>query len=194
MWEDLAKKYHLWSLNWRAFYYLLGLEIKRFVSNPTRILDVGSGSGIFAEELRKLFPNSMIVCIDSSLEMCKLSRAIIGRAESLPFKDRSFDLITFIFSLHELKIFRALKEAFRVLKNSGWVYILDLDKNAPDGIKKFYKLVLRAIISPKYANHVERVWKEFESCENISKMLNELKFDVKLKKDFYSFRILAKKI
>lgn len=51
-----------------------------------------------------------------------------GTAESLPFEDSSFDLVIFGFCLYlcdRPDLFRIAQEADRVLKNPGWLTILD---------------------------------------------------------------------
>ncbi|MCS7144111.1 MAG: methyltransferase domain-containing protein [Archaeoglobaceae archaeon] len=194
MWDEIAKRYHSWSLNNRWYYYKIGLEIKRAIGEPKFILDVGSGSGIFAEELKNLFPDSKIFCLDSSNEMCKLSRGIRGEASFLPFKDKIFDLVTFCYSLHELEIQSALEEAKRVLLENGWIYIVDLNKYAPEVIKRTSKLILGNIMGLKYANHLEKTWNAFESCEEIVDRLTKMRFDVEWRKSLNEIRILAKKI
>ncbi|MCX8172678.1 MAG: class I SAM-dependent methyltransferase, partial [Archaeoglobaceae archaeon] len=72
MWDDIARQYWLWCINNRWYYHRLGMEIWKVVGEPKCILDVGSGPGVFAEELKKLFPTSNIVCLDASMEMCRL--------------------------------------------------------------------------------------------------------------------------
>lgn len=194
VWDDVAKSYHSWSISNRWFYFLLGLEIKKSVRSAEYILDVGSGPGILAEELKILFPESKIICVDTSFEMCRFSRGIRCEASSLPFKHSIFDLITFCFSLHELKIDSALEEASRVLKNGGVVYIVDLNKDAPEIIKRNLRLLLEKIISKEYAEHLEESWNAFESCEEIAEKLKKRGFGVECTKGLQEIRILAKKI
>ncbi|MEM3138778.1 MAG: methyltransferase domain-containing protein [Archaeoglobaceae archaeon] len=194
MWDELAKLYHSWSLSNRWYYYRIGLKIKKATGEPKCILDVGSGPGIFAEELKNLFPYSEIVCLDSSLEMCRISRGIRGKASYLPFKTHSFDLVTFCYSLHELEIQSALEEAKRVLRECGWILIVDLNKDAPEMIKRISKEILGKIISLKYAEHLEERWRAFESCEEIVYRLRKMEFRVEWRKTMNEILILAKKI
>ncbi len=51
-----------------------------------------------------------------------------GRGESLPFADRSVDVVLYFNSLHHVPIDlieRALAEAARVLKPQGWLYVME---------------------------------------------------------------------
>lgn len=194
MWDEIAKLYHSWSLNNRWYYYRIGLEIKKVIGDPKCILDVGSGPGIFAEELKNLFPYSEIVCLDSSLEMCRISRGIRGKASYLPFKNHSFDLVTFCYSLHELGIQSALDEAKRVLRDDGWILVVDLNKDAPEIIKRVSKHILGKIIGSAYADHLEESWNTFESCEEIVDRLRNMNFRVEWRKNIHEILILAKKI
>jgi len=194
MWDEISKRYHLWSLSNRWFYFLIGLEIKGRIDHAEYILDVGSGPGIFAEELAILFPKSKIVCFDASTEMCKLSRGIRGDASYLPFKENTFDIVTFFFSLHELEIASALEEAKRVLRRNGVIFIVDLNRDAPQILKRASKLILERIMGKKYAEHLEKTWREFKSCEEIAENLRRKGLEVECRKGLQEIRIIAKKI
>jgi len=78
------------------------------------ILDIGAGTGISA----KYFKN--IALLDQSIEMLKQSKGlrIVGKAESLPFKDKTFNNIISITSLHHTNIKRAIKEIKRISKKN----------------------------------------------------------------------------
>ncbi len=194
MWDEISKRYRSWSLDHRWFYYLTGLDVKRRVCHADYILDIGSGPGIFAEELGILFPDSEIICLDASLEMCKLSRGVRCGASFLPFKDEIFDIVTFIFSLHELEVDLALEEAKRVLKRNGIIYVVDLNRDAPKTIKSASKLILEKIIGKDYAEHLEKTWNAFKSCEEIAEKLKAKGLEVECGKTFQEIRIVAKKL
>lgn len=194
MWDEIAHRYYFWSLSCRWYYYRLALELRKIVKNPEFILDVGSGPGILAEELKNLFPDSKIVCLDSSLEMCRFSKGIRGEATFLPFKDETFDLVIFCFSLHEFEIQKALEEAKRVLKKNGLIFIVDLNIDCPEAIKTTLKLILGKIIGFKYFSHLEKAYNEFESCEKLLDRFIKMKFEVKWNKGLHEIMILAKKI
>lgn len=78
------------------------------------ILDIGAGTGISA----KYFKN--IVLLDPSKEMLKGAKGkkVIGKAEDIPFPDKTFDAIISITSLHHTKIKEAIKEIKRVSKKN----------------------------------------------------------------------------
>lgn len=91
----------------------------------TKILDVGCGTGISSDF------GCFAVGIDPSSGLLKYNHhlKILGAAESLPFKDNSFDYVISVTSLHNFKdILQSISEirrvgkkkfVFSVLKKSG---------------------------------------------------------------------------
>jgi arsenite methyltransferase len=101
-----------------------------------RVLEVGSGNGIFAREILEIVGASGHVWgIDSSGAMVNLARGIcpngrfiVGDAMNLPVGDLSFDVVT----ASQLLCFvsdvdKTLSEMFRVLRRGGRLVILDSD-------------------------------------------------------------------
>lgn len=102
------------------------LEIERVVELCleqlfiTKVLDVGCGSGLFAEAFA--LRNLNVTGIDKNPRMVKTAADMVlnaqfqeGTAEQLPFPDRSFDLVFLGHLLHESDApLLALKEACRV--------------------------------------------------------------------------------
>src|SRR3989338_3366943 len=85
------------------------------ISRTTKILDVGCGTGISSQF------DCCVVGIDPSvglLKQNKNSKKIIGFAESLPFKDNSFDYVISVTSMHNFKdIKKSIDEIKRVGRN-----------------------------------------------------------------------------
>ena len=104
------------------------LEVQRVVALSiedlvvTSVLDVGTGTGVFAEAFAKL--DLEVTGIDANAEMLAIARtyAPAGQfreapAEAIPFPDRSFDLVFLGHVLHETdKPMEALTEARRVAR------------------------------------------------------------------------------
>ena len=104
------------------------LEVDRVVDlslegiQATNVLDVGTGSGIFAEAFSKRGMNA--TGIDPNPEMLKAAKEFVtagkfqqGIIEEIPFKDKSFDLVFLGHVLHESdNIVKALSESKRVAK------------------------------------------------------------------------------
>jgi len=100
------------------------------------VLDIGSGSGIFAREMLEVIGDSGHVCgVDSVESMVNISRGICpggeflrGDATELPVEDSTYDVVT----ASQLLCFvpdvaKAISEMFRVLKPGGRLVILDSD-------------------------------------------------------------------
>lgn len=98
----------------------LAQEIKANVKLTGKILDVGCGEG----KIWELFPGFDVTGLDiSARNLAKAQKYLVpvrGKAEQLPFKDSSFDLVVAseIFE-HLLKPEKTLEEIDRVLKVGG---------------------------------------------------------------------------
>jgi len=105
------------------------LEVERVVDlalenlkQVQTVLDVGTGSGLFAEQFAAL--GLQVAGLDANPEMLLAAREHVpegtfqeGIAEKLPFPDGSFDLVFMGLLLHETDdILAALKEARRVAR------------------------------------------------------------------------------
>lgn len=92
-------------------------------------LDVGCGTGASTRPLTRLTRRA--VGLDSSLAMlshaCRSPRSsyVGGRAEELPFRTTSFDLLTVSLAFHWLDRKRFLSEALRVLCRTGLLVVYD---------------------------------------------------------------------
>jgi ubiquinone/menaquinone biosynthesis C-methylase UbiE len=125
--EDWFVKYpHVYAAELRALRSLLPLGAER-------TLDVGVGTGRFAHDL------GVGIGVDPSSEMLALAgergiKAILARAESLPFADRGFDLVVMITVLCFLADpFKALLEIRRVLDRGGHIVLAFIDRHSPLG-------------------------------------------------------------
>lgn len=115
------------------------VEVKRVVdlclenSDIKSVLDVGTGSGLFAEE----FYNRHITVagVDINLEMIKAAKEYLpecefklSTAEEIPYKDKSFDLVFMGLVFHEVDdYYKALSETKRIAGVSAaileWPYL-----------------------------------------------------------------------
>lgn len=89
--------------------------IKENLKVSGKLLDIGSGTGISTKPFMK---DADCTSLDPNEEMLKQSPAkqVIGKAESLPFKENTFDFIISITSFHHFNLEKAVKEIKRVSK------------------------------------------------------------------------------
>jgi len=106
------------------------LEVERVVdlclegkANPT-VLDVGMGSGLFAEAFSRRGMDVAGVDINpemliSALEFVPKGNFRTGTAEALPYRDGSFEIVFLGFVLHESdEVIKVLSETHRVTRRS----------------------------------------------------------------------------
>ena len=131
--DSHADRYEGWFERNRFVYESELLAVKRLLPESGVGVEVGVGTGRFAE------PLGIKVGVDPSTRMGDVARrrgieVIAGIAEDLPIRDSRFDtvlLVTTICFLDDVE--RALKEAYRVLKPGGVIVIGFVDKNSPLG-------------------------------------------------------------
>ncbi len=116
-------------------------------------LDVAGGTGDIAFRLRrKAGPDARITICDLNEHMLSVGRDraidrgmgngfewVTGNAESLPFKNASFDLYTIAFGLRNVtRIDDALAEAFRVLRPGGRFFCLEFSHVTDPQLSRAY--------------------------------------------------------
>jgi SAM-dependent methyltransferase len=87
-----------------------------------RILDLGCGTGLSTRALSKLAPT---VGLDVSRPMLAYGGGVLGRAESLPFRAASFDLVAMGCMFHWCEPEQLLAETWRVLTSGGHLAVFD---------------------------------------------------------------------
>jgi len=106
------------------------LAIRQVMPTWGKCIEIGIGSGIFAEQLGIKFG------IDPSDSMLELARkrnlnVVKGFAENLPYPDESFDYAAFITSICFIKNpDKAIVETHRILKTGGEIIVAFIDKNS----------------------------------------------------------------
>lgn len=99
------------------------------------ILEIGAGAGVTTGFIEKRFPDARIVATDFDEEQIAVARRKSSRtnveyrtadAMNLPFQDGSFDACFAILVFHHLEDYpKGIREAFRVLKSGGRLYVYD---------------------------------------------------------------------
>ncbi|MDM8560466.1 bifunctional demethylmenaquinone methyltransferase/2-methoxy-6-polyprenyl-1,4-benzoquinol methylase UbiE [Candidatus Parabeggiatoa sp. HSG14] len=123
------------------------------VQQGQRILDLAGGTGDLAAKFAKLVGNEgQVVLADINASMLQVGRERLlnkGKlvnyaqvnAESLPFADNSFDIITIAFGLRNVTDKEAaLASMLRVLKPGGRMLILEFSELKVRPLKPFYDL------------------------------------------------------
>lgn len=199
MFDSIAHRYdflnHLLSfgldIRWRRF--AVG---KLNLSGGESIIDVASGTGDFSIEAAKFKPK-LLVGVDVSLNMLKifeqkaLARGIknlkllCAEAESLPFKDETFDVCLVAFGVRNFSdLEMGLSEIYRILKRGGKLAVLEF--SIPDKAFKwlylFYFRKILPFIGKIFSRHEnaytylpESVLK-FPEGESFVKILNNVGF------------------
>ena len=83
----------------RLFYKKLSFRLSEEFSNDKLILDVGSGTGFFAEMIKNKI-SGQIICLDLYDYNKNSAPFVIADANHLPFSNGSFDTITLFYVLH----------------------------------------------------------------------------------------------
>jgi ubiquinone/menaquinone biosynthesis C-methylase UbiE len=109
------------------------------------VLDVACGTGNFTNKLYRMGAN--VIGIDTSFELLKKAKLnnyrneikyIHCSVETLPFKNESFDVVTVLSAWHWFNRDKANNEIFRVLKQGGYLIIMNIDclKSNENGIER----------------------------------------------------------
>ena len=109
-----------------------------------RILDIAAGPGSSSEPLHKA--GAEVISLDFSEGMLEQGRKarpyltfVKGDALKLPFKDNEFDVTTISFGLRNTKDYEAaLREAFRVTREGGWMVIVEFSTPTFPLFRKLY--------------------------------------------------------
>ncbi|WP_163708315.1 bifunctional demethylmenaquinone methyltransferase/2-methoxy-6-polyprenyl-1,4-benzoquinol methylase UbiE [Mangrovibacterium lignilyticum] len=155
MFDNIAPKYdflnHFLSLGIDKLWRKKAVRILK-AYNPSRLLDVATGTGDFAIEASRIAPKE-IVGFDLSEQMIKVGAEKVkrlkldhlisfkkGDSEDMPFDDASFDAITVAFGVRNFEhLEKGLQEFHRVLKPGGVAIVLEFSKPKYFPFKQLYK-------------------------------------------------------
>jgi demethylmenaquinone methyltransferase/2-methoxy-6-polyprenyl-1,4-benzoquinol methylase len=132
---------------WRAN---VGARVKSWA--PNAILDLATGSGVLAHELKRQIPAARVVGADFCAPMLTLARRrgitdlVVADGLALPFQDSLFDVVTVAFGLRNMASYDvALNEARRVLRSGGHLLILDFSLPNPP-LRTLYRIYLHHVL------------------------------------------------
>lgn len=140
------------------------LEILLKENNIKKILEVGVGSGKLMKYLRK--KGYEVKGIDVSPISAKLTGSVIASATKIPFKDSSFDCVLGISIIEHLSKNEGeqfIKEAYRVLKNKGIIFLVTPNFSSP----------LRYLYGKKWFGFSDRSHIFFYTPHSLKKILNK---------------------
>lgn len=144
-----SKSYDRSILQWLLFGPSHRAMIKRLKDEagdrPLKVLDIGCGTGVFAERLRSAMPKASVWGVDLVGDMLRKGEPrwrrhqgsvipVQGDSERLPFASGAFDFITCANSFHHYPHQdRAVAEMRRVLRPGGRLLLIDGYRDAPYG-------------------------------------------------------------
>jgi demethylmenaquinone methyltransferase / 2-methoxy-6-polyprenyl-1,4-benzoquinol methylase len=151
------------------------------VTTGTRLLDVGSGTGVIAALAQDMVgPTGVVVAVDPSEGMLAEARKAgvrdvrVGRGENLPVGDGEFDILTMGYALRHVEdLVVTFREYLRALRPGGRVLLLEISR--PEGrvqynVLKFYlkhvvPVVTRVVRrSPDAQKLMRYYWDTIEAC------------------------------
>lgn len=106
------------------------LAVSRRVRPSDRVAEIGCGKGRFLDALRCTISDVECVGVDPSAallsELSPGIRGIVGRLESIPLPDESFDVVFSVEAIeHASNPERAIAEMVRICRPGGWIVIVD---------------------------------------------------------------------
>jgi demethylmenaquinone methyltransferase / 2-methoxy-6-polyprenyl-1,4-benzoquinol methylase len=158
----------------------------------TRLLDVGSGTGVIAALAQQIVgPEGKVVAVDPSegmLAEAKKAGVIdtrVGRGEQLPVRDGEFDILTMGYALRHVEdLTVTFREYLRALAPGGRVLLLEITR--PEGslqyacVKFYLKHVVPAVTrvvrrSPEAQKLMRYYWDTIEACVPPAEILDALR-------------------
>lgn len=136
------------------------------MENGTRWIDICTGTGEMATYLSRFAPKkkrkAMIVAADFSLPMIRKGMEksetnqivfVLSEVKTLPFRDKTFDLVTISFATRNINInrdalIRCLREFYRILKPEGRFVNVETSQPSSLLVRKLFHKYVRFFIKP----------------------------------------------
>jgi demethylmenaquinone methyltransferase / 2-methoxy-6-polyprenyl-1,4-benzoquinol methylase len=116
---------------------------------PSKIVDLASGTGDLALAMQKKLPDAEVVGVDFLPEMLELAKekgllqTVLADAMKLPFPNASFDCVTVAFGLRNMEDWgEALGEMSRVLRVNGHLLVLEFSLPTISILRAVYRFYL----------------------------------------------------
>jgi ubiquinone/menaquinone biosynthesis C-methylase UbiE len=189
--KERAEQHARWAkMASRLIYAPFARRIVRGITSlegGSTVVDLGTGPGILAIEFHKLLPQAKIIGVDLSSDMLEIARrnadeagmsnyeTRLGRAEEIPAKSNSVNLVVTQSSLHEWEDPQeGLSEIFRILKPGGSLILKDYNR---DWLSKWRRNLFKffmAMVGESYEDHLEMFKFTFDE---VADLLREAGFD-----------------
>jgi len=174
--EKYSKEYDEWFTKNQDIYLAEFNAMKSLFSSDKFGIEIGVGSGRFA------LPLGIKIGVEPSKKMAEISRkkgiqVYEAVAEQLPFNDKKFDFVLMVTTICFVDdLAKSFQEAYRILKNDGFIVVGFVDKESELG--KQYQLKREA--SKFYRNAT------FYSVKETIALLREASFtDVVIKQTVF---------
>jgi demethylmenaquinone methyltransferase/2-methoxy-6-polyprenyl-1,4-benzoquinol methylase len=129
------------------------------LSTGMQVLDVACGPGLVTQVAAEITGSSgHVIGLDPSLGMLRevpegaLSNLVQGVAETLPFRDASFDFVCMGYALRHVSDLRAaFREYLRVLKPGGVVLALEISQPRSSALLSLQRFYMKSIVGTTFA-------------------------------------------
>lgn len=129
-------------------------------TNPSKVLDIATGTGDLAIMLAKKITTANIVGLDISNGMLEIAKQkvatknlnntielVLGDSEKLNFEDATFDAITVAYGVRNFEdLDKGLSEIYRVLKPNGIFVVLETSQPTSFPMKQLFTFYSKYII------------------------------------------------
>jgi demethylmenaquinone methyltransferase/2-methoxy-6-polyprenyl-1,4-benzoquinol methylase len=182
---DVSAPHYDWITGAMSFgtgrWYRADVLKRHGVTTSTKLLDVGSGTGVIAALAQDMVgPTGTVVAVDPSEGMLAEAKKAgvrdtrVGRGEQLPVGDAEFDILTMGYALRHVEdLTVTFREYSRALKPGGKVLLLEITR--PEGrvhyacLKFYLKHVVPAITrvvrrSAEAQKLMRYYWDTIEAC------------------------------
>jgi SAM-dependent methyltransferase len=120
--------------------------IVHLLGNAKRVVDVGAGTGIATALLAARHPN--VIAVEPNVDMAssgaRTTPFVLARAEVLPFRDASADLLTSFNAFHWFQPDGFFAEAHRMLARGGRLALVWNDWNLRDPFTRDFVRLMRS--------------------------------------------------
>lgn len=196
LFEEEAKKFDnvipLLIPFYSEIYNILTDSIPFYRKIPIKILDIGCGTGTFAERLKEKFPQAKITCLDFANNMIDVAKSklakyskdidfLVGDFNNLDIKNE-YDVVVSSFALHHIQTdkekLRLYKNIYEALKPNGVFLTADIVLGVNNYIKNLYEKKWEEHLIKQYnksrldTNTLEK----YQTDDNPSELFKHLKW------------------